>query len=202
MAAVSLDFVSSGAAFRAADERKRMLANGIRFGSVDREAGLEKVRIAGALVSQFAENGAALARQIANRYEDETSKIPAEIIADHVSRISQRETLFMAARELEGAAHSRAPMGFDTLSGEAKSLLAAFLDFGGVARDRFARALVAASTRLAPVATQAARVRADAAQSPSGSSPSGSLFDTYPDAQRGAGGLDDRKAARRKRRRI
>jgi hypothetical protein len=147
MAVVSLDYVSNEAAFRTGEERKQMLTNAIRFGNVDREAGLEKVRLAAALVSQFAENGAALGRQIFNRYSDEVSKIPAEIVSDHVARMSHRETLFLVARELEAAAYSRGLGGFDSLSGDAKGLVAALLDFCGIARNKFASAFTASQVK-------------------------------------------------------
>lgn len=143
MAAVSLDYVASSAAFRTSEERRRMLANAIRFGNVNQRAGLEKVRISTALIEQFLENGAAFSRQILNKYSDEVSKIPAEIVADHVARISSKDTLFAAARELEAAAHARTLRGFDSLTADTKSLIASFLDFCGIAREKFAKAVMA-----------------------------------------------------------
>lgn len=142
MATVSLDFIANEAAFRTTKDRKEMLANGIRFGNVDQEAGQERVRVAMALVSQFADNGSALARQISNRYTDAISKIPAEIIADQVARMSQQQNLFNAARELEWGSYSRNLGGFDSLTTDAKGLLASFLDFSGIARGKFANAVV------------------------------------------------------------
>jgi hypothetical protein len=140
MAAVSLDYVANEAAFRTSDERRRILTNGIRFGNIDSDAGLEKIRVAMALVSEFTENGSALAHQISNKYHDELMKIPAEIVADQVARMAHRETLFLVARELELSAYGRKFEGFATLTGDAKSLVAAFLDFCGVSRNRFANA--------------------------------------------------------------
>ena len=89
-------------------------------------------------MSHFADNGQAIAHQISNRYLDEINKIPAEIVAEQVSRMAPKETLFAVARELEAAAHRRAFVGFDNLSSEAKALVAALLDFCGASRVSFA----------------------------------------------------------------
>lgn len=140
VAAVSLDYVANDAAFRPSEERWRLLVNVIRYGQPDREAGLERVRLASALISQFVENGSAIGRQVLNRFEEEVSLIPAEIIADQVARMPQREPLFHVARELEASAFDRLGAGFDQLPLDAKALMGAFLDFSGIARAKFANA--------------------------------------------------------------
>jgi hypothetical protein len=150
MAAVSLDYVANEAAFRTSEERRRTLANAIRYGNLDQGAGTEIIRMATALVHQFAENGGAQARQISKRYYDEVSKIPAEIVADQVARMSNSETLFIVARELEKSAHARILGGFDALSGEAKSLMAAFLDFCSITRSKFAEACALSESEARP----------------------------------------------------
>jgi hypothetical protein len=140
LVAISIDYVSSEAAFRPAEDRNRLILNVIRHGHPDRETAMEKVRLASALIEDFAENGAALSHQVLNRYEDAVSRIPAEIIADHITRMSPRELLFNVSRELEDAAYSRSEKGFDALPSEAKALMAVFLDFVGVGRTKFAEA--------------------------------------------------------------
>lgn len=140
LVAISIDYVSSEAAFLPAEDRNRLILNVIRHGHPDRETAMDKVRLASALIEDFAENGAALSHQVLNRYEDAVSRIPAEIIADHITRMSPRELLFNVSRELEEAAYSRSEKGFDALPSEAKALMAVFLDFVGVGRAKFAEA--------------------------------------------------------------
>jgi hypothetical protein len=43
LAAISIDYVSSEAAFRPAEDRNRLILNVIRYGHPDREAAMEKV---------------------------------------------------------------------------------------------------------------------------------------------------------------
>jgi hypothetical protein len=171
LAAISIDYVSSEAAFRPLEDRSRLILNVIRYGHPDRETAMEKVRLASALVENFAENGAALGHQVVNRYEDDVSRIPAEIIADHITRMSPRELLFNVSRELEEAAYSRSEMGFDALPPEAKALMAVFLDFVGIARAKFAAA--SPTKRLGLSGVKEVRERDEEAQE----TPAGPLFD-------------------------
>jgi len=77
----------------------------------------------------------------ASQKETEGAWVPAEIIADHVARVTQREPIFASALHLEAAAYDRVGKGFDQLPSDAKSLLGAFLDFVGVSRAKFAQAV-------------------------------------------------------------
>jgi hypothetical protein len=203
MAAVSLDFVSNEAAFRTVEERKQMLVNGIRFGNVDQQAGLEKVRVATALVSQFADNGAALARQIFNRYSDEVSKIPAEIVSDQVARMSHREGLFLVARELESAAYSRRFGGFDSLSSDGRSLVAAFLDFCGIARSKFANAFTSSQAKSVTTGGEVSQVFPSVVSSsprlPASKETDAPLFASSPASRIAASKLGTQKGRRNKR---
>ena len=140
VAAVSLDYAMTDAAFRPVEDRRRLLINVIRYGRTEREAGLEKVRLASALLEQFIDNGDAVGKQILNRFEAALEKIPAEIIADHVARMTLREPIFGSALQLEAAAYDRVGRGFDQLPSDAKGLMGAFLDFVGVPRAKFADA--------------------------------------------------------------
>ena len=140
VAAVSLDYAMTDVAFRPVEDRHRFLINVIRYGRADRDAGLEKVRLASALLSQFVDNGDAVGKQVLNRFEAAVEKIPAEIIADHVARMTQREPIFGSALHLEAAAYDRAGKGFDQLPSDAKGLLGVLLDFAGVSRAKFADA--------------------------------------------------------------
>jgi hypothetical protein len=140
LAAISLDFLLADYAFHSQDERRQLIIQGIRFGESEGVPALATVRAAIALARKYQENGAAAAKQIEHGFYDDAERIPADIIADYVARISTSDALFNVARELERASSAAALPSLDELSVEAKSLLGAFLDFNGIAREKVALA--------------------------------------------------------------
>jgi hypothetical protein len=157
ISAVSLDYVLSDASFRPTEERHARIVSVVRYGQPDRDSGLAKVRLAAVLIGQFGDNGAAVARQVENRFEDESQRIPAEIIADHVVRMTQPDqSLFKAACDLESAAFDRTLGSFDRLPPAAKGLMGALLDFCGITRSKFAEASGRDTTSPAESALQGA----------------------------------------------
>ncbi|MFK8253278.1 hypothetical protein [Ancylobacter terrae] len=139
-AAVSLDYVLADQAFRSADERRRAITDGVRFGQAEAGVALSTVRAAIGLARQFADNGPAVARQIEHGFTEAAERIPAEVIGDYVARFAGTDGLFSAARELEMASASAELPSFDALGTQAKSILGVFLDFNGVSRERIAKA--------------------------------------------------------------
>lgn len=137
---VNLDYVGVEAAFRSADERREMLVNAIRYGSVDKVEGLEKLRLATGIIRQYAENGPAVAKAVEQRFTHELNDIPAEIIADHVVRMGKSESLFSVARDLERSCYLRECPTFDQLDTASKAFLGTLLDFCSVDRAKFAEA--------------------------------------------------------------
>ena len=88
LAAISLDFALADLAFRSQDERRQAIINSVRFGDVEGASTLPTVRAAIGLARKYAENGTAAAKQIEYGFTGDAERIPAEIIADYVSRIS------------------------------------------------------------------------------------------------------------------
>lgn len=138
LAAISLDYVLADQAFRSADDRRNSVIDSIRFGQSDAVEALPTVRAAVALARKYVENGGAAAKQIEYGFYGDADRIPAEIIADYVARISTTDALFNFAREVEWASSSIDLPSYDQLSVEAKSLLGVFLDFNGIAREKLA----------------------------------------------------------------
>jgi len=135
-AAISLDYILADQAFRTQEDRRQSIINGIRFGQP--EPFPDIVRAAVGLTRQYVENGAAIAKQIELGFFEDADRIPAEIIADYVARISNAESLFNIAREIERASAEFNLPAFDVLSKEAKSLLGVLLDFNGISREKLA----------------------------------------------------------------
>jgi hypothetical protein len=140
LAAISLDFALADQAFRSQDERRHAIISGVRFGDAEGISTLATVRTAVGLARKYAENGAAVAKQIEYGFTGDAERIPAEIIADYVSRISASEALFNIAREIERASSDLELPPFDDMSSEARSLLGVFLDFNRISREKMAEA--------------------------------------------------------------
>jgi hypothetical protein len=140
LAAISLDFALADQAFRSQDERRHAIISSVRFGDAEGVSTLATVRTAIGLARKYAENGAAVAKQIEYGFSGDAEHIPAEIIADYVSRISTSDALFNIAREIERASSDLELPSFDDISNEAKSLLGVFLDFNRISREKVAEA--------------------------------------------------------------
>jgi hypothetical protein len=138
--AIALDSSLAKVSFKSLDERRKTLLNVIRYGNEDDYRGQEKIRVASALVEMYASNGRATARAMKNAINDAYSKIPAEIITDHVLTHLKNEGLFRVARSLEFEGFKKSPLGFDALSAEDRSFLGVLMDFVGVSREAFANA--------------------------------------------------------------
>lgn len=134
ISAIALDYSLTKVSFKSSDERNRTVLNVIRYGEEDENKGLEKVRIASALIEKYATNGSAVAQSVAQAIRSDYSKIPAEIIADHILKNLRVDGLFQLARALEQRAFSRDLLGFDDLPAEEKSFLGVLLDFSGIDR--------------------------------------------------------------------
>lgn len=147
LAAISLDYVLADQAFRSPEERKQVIINAIRFGQSDTVASLPIVTAAISLARKYAENGQAAAKQIEYGFYDDADRIPAEVIADYLSKLSRADTLFNAAREIERASSSIELPGLDQLSSEARSILGLFLDFNDISREKIALAWPAKASR-------------------------------------------------------
>lgn len=148
-AAVSLDFTIADYSFSSIDERRRAIANGIRYGQTEEMEALRNVRLAMGLARDFAHNGKAVARQIEGGFLEAATSISAEVVAEYVARHSSSDGLFTAARSLEEASSARSFVSFDSLPIGAKSMLGVFLDFAGLSREAFARAAPAPKARSA-----------------------------------------------------
>jgi hypothetical protein len=138
LVALSLDFIGSEISFRAADERLKSLTNAIRYGNADEGAGLERIRVAVALIEKYAPSGEGAARAVDFGVKKELESIPAEIIAEHVVKSTKPEELFQIARRLEHLAFQHIVPPFDLLSFEEKSFVAVLLDYSGFNRAKFA----------------------------------------------------------------
>ncbi|PZX25557.1 hypothetical protein H9N28_03240 [Rhodobacter capsulatus] len=129
ISAIAIDAALSKVSFKSTDERRHAIINIIRYGDEDEARGLEKVRIATALIERYAPNGGALSQTVAQAVRKDYAKIPAEIIADHVVGNIRADGLFRIARSLDLRAFNRQLLGFDDLSQEEKAFIGVLVDF-------------------------------------------------------------------------
>lgn len=142
LTSISLDYIGVQAAFRTRDEQREIFANAIRFGNVDRDAGLEKLRVATALLREFSPGGSGVAKTVEANFSKRLEAIPAEIVSDQAVRMMSDGSLFRAAKNLEHAAYLVEPPSYDRLDSSSKSLVGALLDYSSVDRERYAEAWV------------------------------------------------------------
>ena len=134
LAAISLDYLLADQAFRSADDRRQSVISSIRFGQSDAAAAPPIVRAAIGLARKYADNGGAVAKQIEYGFHSDADHVPAEIIADYVTRVATSDALFNVAKEIEWASSSVELLSYDQMSIEVKSLLGVFLDFNRISR--------------------------------------------------------------------
>lgn len=140
VACASIDYVSVGAAFRTAEERRELILNAIRLGALSNDQGEQALRMALALVEKYAPGGKATALAVQSGLRKDLERIPAEIVADQAMRLLKADQLFLTGRELEMASYRLVLPTFDELGGATKSMLGALLDYSNIDRERFAMA--------------------------------------------------------------
>jgi len=124
--------------FKSFEERRNTLLNVIRFGHDDLEAGIEKIRVAAALVEKYVPNGRALSQTMISAVQRDYQNIPAEIIVEFVLANLKGDSLFQLARYLEHEAFNLNLSSFDSITHEGKSFLGVLLDFSSTDRSSFA----------------------------------------------------------------
>jgi len=139
LAAAALDFASSDSALRPVDERRKYMANAIRFGE-NVEGTYDKLKWAEMALREYSDNGPSIAGQIRSRFEHDLNQVPAEDFAEIVVKLSNTGSLFEVARTLEYAAYRVDDVSSDTLPTEARSFVGALLDFSKQDRKLFAAA--------------------------------------------------------------
>jgi hypothetical protein len=146
LAAISLDYLISDLAFKSTEERRQSVISSIRFGQSDAQGIVSPIRAAIGLARKYAENGQAVAKQIEYGFQTDANRIPAEIIADYVVRVSNSDALFNTARALERASASDVVPPFDRLDVESRSWLGVVLDFNAISREKVALAWTGITT--------------------------------------------------------
>ena len=139
LAAISMDYSSVDTALRPLDERLEHTASAIRFGSDQSETDKKMKWLELAL--NTVGNGSSIYKQVKAKFMTEAERIPAEDLAQIITRYSNSNTLFEVARTLEAAAFNDEAVSFDELTTSAKSFIGALLDFSGQSREHYSSAV-------------------------------------------------------------
>lgn len=139
LSAAALDFASADTALRPMAERRKHMANAIRFGE-NVDGTFDKIEWAELALREYIDNGQGIARQLRSSFEHDLKQVPAEDFAEIVVRLSNTDSLFAIARNLEHAAFCASNVPFGTLPIEAKAYIGALLDFTKLDRKAFSKA--------------------------------------------------------------
>lgn len=135
LAAISMDYSSVDTALRPLGERLEHTASAIRFGSDQSETDRKMEWLELAL--NTVDKGASIYKQVKAKFISEANKIPAEDLAQIITRYSSTNDLFEVARTLEAAAFNDEIVNFDELTTLSKSFIGALLDFSGQSREHY-----------------------------------------------------------------
>lgn len=126
---ISLDHASRLIVHLDADQRKRSLADGIRYGEAGRERTEEIVDMALHLLAESGKAGLFSQSQLKDEFEKQVSDYPAEILAEHFSKAESLKNLFALARDFEKQAYASELVMPHQCPSEQKGALGLFCDF-------------------------------------------------------------------------
>jgi len=132
--AIGVDYELRDLSFTETGERAQLIAEGFTYGSKGR-TGLKKlVDLSIGLVSEYANQGRAIANQVKAKIENSLDAIPTSILGDYFGRRDVLGSLFQTGRELEELAMAREFRHHSTASTEVRALLGCLLDYWGIDR--------------------------------------------------------------------
>lgn len=132
--AIGVDYELRDLSFVEASERSRLIAEGFTYGSKGRIGMKRLVDLSIGLVSEYANQGRAIAGQVRAKVEHSLDAIPTGILGDYFGRRDVLSNLFQVARELEELSASREFRHHTTASNETRALLGCLLDYWGIDR--------------------------------------------------------------------
>jgi hypothetical protein len=156
LVAIALDYVGKDFAFGERQTYFEALVEGLRFGSAGK-AGAEKVfSIAGRLVAAYFPEQNLRAPDVAKQLRNQSHELPADVLAEFVSKTGSGKQLFDLARSFEALAFARKFTAPSEIPAEQRALVGVILDFLHVDRKGFFDSVgVPATNRLSPAISAA-----------------------------------------------
>lgn len=135
--ALAVDYMLREMSFGEKNDIEKKINDGFRYGDRGLRETNRIINASVALVEQFADNGSVVSHQVRKNLDSELSKIPTNILSEHLSKPDVGKGLFGVAVELERLAMQKAFVNHSSSSIEVRSLLGCFLDFWQLDRRAF-----------------------------------------------------------------
>lgn len=126
LACIALDAAIAPVTFNDPIDRHVEIERGVTYGN---ESARESIGFVLSVVSDYMDNGRAIAQQIKDALNKLFENVRSEVIAEYFSKEPNAAVLFQVARELDKCAFTRKPEDVTKLSADAKSVLGVFADF-------------------------------------------------------------------------
>lgn len=134
---VAVDYIMVDIAFLSEVERKHALADGFRYGAAGRTRSDQLLRTAADLIQAYLPDAKGLAATVRGDAARELEALPADGLAEYLSRREQIRTLLANSKEFEEAAFSHEFTGPAAIPLKLQSLVSVFLDHVGIERTDF-----------------------------------------------------------------
>lgn len=132
--AMGADYLGRDLAFADAETRRLNFQQGLLFGSSAAALGRDMLGFTEAAVTEFLDPTGSSASTIRRGFEDKIAALPVGSLVDFFTRPAAGRELLDGAVALEAAAFARDVPAARELKPEAKALIGAVLDYGGISR--------------------------------------------------------------------
>ncbi|MBS1791369.1 MAG: hypothetical protein JST85_26900 [Acidobacteria bacterium] len=116
------------------NDRLAVLTEGLRYGEAGRRRTEEVVELALHLLAESGRGDLFKDTNIRNEFEEQLADYPAEILAEHFSKLDSLNYLFELARVFEGQAFASQMVSPHQCSSDQKAIMGLLCDFLGVER--------------------------------------------------------------------
>jgi hypothetical protein len=131
---IAVDFELRELSFLESSDRARVIAEGFTYGSKGRNGLKKLIDLSLGLVSEYANEGRAIANQVRAKVERSLSDIPTGILGEFFSKRDVQTGLFATAREFEAFSMARVFQPHTSASTDMRSALGCLLDYWGIDR--------------------------------------------------------------------
>lgn len=139
--AIAVDFSLKEFSFLEENKRSAIIKDGFTYGSKGCSGMKRVLDVAMGLVEQHATDGSLISRQVRASVEGQLSSLNTVILGEYFSKIDVVKTLFMVGKELEHLSMQKVFSSHTTASLETRSMLSCLLDYWGIDRVMFDKAL-------------------------------------------------------------
>lgn len=138
---IGVDYSMRSLAFEPAEERRRALQEGFRYGSGGREGAHRALKMATTLIDAYAPDAAGLSAHLRNQLVSDAGLLRVDALAEYFTRSEVSREMFSYARMFEAQAFARSLVPPQNLDPSLQGVIGVSLDFLGVDRNAFFKAL-------------------------------------------------------------